>query len=99
MLKSFIFIISLTTVTGLVEAKSSTDASTKNISFTPPNVEVLSNKINMNDLKTCAETQPKCASALGVFYLYGKGVEQNSEESPDDLQINHQIRVEAHLVA
>jgi macrolide transport system ATP-binding/permease protein len=24
---------------------------------------------------------------------------QNPEESPDDLQINHQIRVEAHLVA
>ncbi len=24
---------------------------------------------------------------------------RNSEESPDDLQINHQIRVEAHLVA
>ena len=23
----------------------------------------------------------------------------NTEESPDDLQINHQIRVEAHLVA
>ncbi len=23
----------------------------------------------------------------------------NAEESPDDLQINHQIRVEAHLVA
>ncbi|WP_176400023.1 hypothetical protein [Shewanella sp. Shew256] len=23
----------------------------------------------------------------------------SSEESPDDLQINHQIRVEAHLVA
>lgn len=77
MFKSFIFMISLTTVTGLIEAKSSTDASAKNISFTPPNVEVISNKIDMNDLKTCAETQPKCASALGVFYLYGKGVEQN----------------------
>ena len=25
--------------------------------------------------------------------------EHCSEESPDDLQINHQIRVEAHLVA
>ncbi|HGX9839361.1 TPA: hypothetical protein ACNTXT_002879 [Klebsiella pneumoniae] len=25
--------------------------------------------------------------------------ELNPEESPDDLQINHQIRVEAHLVA
>jgi hypothetical protein len=24
---------------------------------------------------------------------------QSAEESPDDLQINHQIRVEAHLVA
>ncbi|MEA8863773.1 hypothetical protein ACTM32_16460 [Citrobacter freundii] len=24
---------------------------------------------------------------------------RNAEESPDDLQINHQIRVEAHLVA
>ncbi|MCU7996522.1 sel1 repeat family protein [Shewanella glacialipiscicola] len=77
MLKSFIFMISLTTITSLVEAKSSTDASTKNISFTPPNVEIISNKIDMNDLKKCAETQPKCASALGLFYLYGKGVEQN----------------------
>lgn len=77
MLKSFIFMISLTTITSLVEAKSSTDASTKNISFTPPNVEIISNKIDMNDLKKCAETQPKCASALGLFYLYGRGVEQN----------------------
>ncbi|QQK61897.1 hypothetical protein FJD32_021855 [Shewanella sp. LC6] len=25
--------------------------------------------------------------------------ERSAEESPDDLQINHQIRVEAHLVA
>ncbi len=25
--------------------------------------------------------------------------ELSTEESPDDLQINHQIRVEAHLVA
>ncbi|MCU8023655.1 hypothetical protein [Shewanella sp. SM78] len=33
------------------------------------------------------------ASYLGV-----KG-EYSAEESPDDLQINHQIRVEAHLVA
>ena len=24
---------------------------------------------------------------------------RSAEESPDDLQINHQIRVEAHLVA
>ena len=26
-------------------------------------------------------------------------LKQKPEESPDDLQINHQIRVEAHLVA
>ena len=35
--------------------------------------------------------------------IFGEGqinqLTQETEESPDDLQINHQIRVEAHLVA
>ncbi|MGI2167469.1 hypothetical protein ACRN9L_16220 [Shewanella oncorhynchi] len=31
--------------------------------------------------------------------LYKSKVRLRTEESPDDLQINHQIRVEAHLVA
>ena len=30
---------------------------------------------------------------------HGGAGPQSTEESPDDLQINHQIRVEAHLVA
>ncbi|MBW0296901.1 hypothetical protein B4P00_11725 [Shewanella xiamenensis] len=34
-----------------------------------------------------------------LFERAGGGLELNAEESPDDLQINHQIRVEAHLVA
>ena len=34
----------------------------------------------------------------GVDFKY-RTEEHNAEESPDDLQINHQIRVEAHLVA
>lgn len=78
MLKYFIVIISLTTISGLAAAESSTEnTSRKDITFTPPNVETLTNMIDMNELKVCAETNPKCASAIGVFYLYGKGVEQN----------------------
>ncbi|MEL4247374.1 hypothetical protein [Shewanella xiamenensis] len=32
-------------------------------------------------------------------YIFDKKWKFSAEESPDDLQINHQIRVEAHLVA
>ena len=44
-------------------------------------------RANKNDKKS----QPK------IYTFEWKGL--NPEESPDDLQINHQIRVEAHLVA
>ncbi|MEL4304092.1 hypothetical protein ACE02Z_21075 [Shewanella xiamenensis] len=33
------------------------------------------------------------------FLMASTLVAHSAEESPDDLQINHQIRVEAHLVA
>ncbi|KPN77125.1 hypothetical protein AEA42_09890 [Shewanella sp. Sh95] len=36
--------------------------------------------------------------AIDGFNDY-RSLARDSEESPDDLQINHQIRVEAHLVA
>ncbi|MEL4240632.1 hypothetical protein [Shewanella xiamenensis] len=39
-------------------------------------------------------SQKMAAEFLGTLWLV-----LGAEESPDDLQINHQIRVEAHLVA
>ncbi len=34
-----------------------------------------------------------------IDYYLSLSITPHPEESPDDLQINHQIRVEAHLVA
>ena len=36
---------------------------------------------------------------MGMRILWFLVLALSTEESPDDLQINHQIRVEAHLVA
>ena len=40
-------------------------------------VEAVPKLVDIEDLKVCAEENPYCALSLGVFNLYGEGVEKN----------------------
>ncbi|MCU8094299.1 DNA topoisomerase III [Shewanella sp. SM20] len=60
----------------------------------------LPERMTIPDMTAHWESQLEAISQKEIKYAHFMDpITQSTEESPDDLQINHQIRVEAHLVA